>query len=460
MDISPSAVDARVHGPRRRASIRLPRPSGDGMFRALTVRNYRLHSAANLVSITGTWMQIVAQNWMVLELTGSSAALGASVGLQAVPSIGLSLYGGVLADRLDRRKFLIAVQVAHAVLTLALGCIALVGPASVTPLFVLAFLTGSLSAIEGPASGSFASELVPRHLLPNAIALGSAVSSTGRILGMALAGAIVGAVGALPVFVLNGVSYLVAMAGLMALRTSELEPATRAPRARGQLREGIVYVARSPQLIVLFALAWFLSGFGRNFQVTMAAMTAGPLGTGASGYGKASVVFAIGAFVGAFLAARAGSMTRRVLIVAALVTAASQATAGLAPGMHMFLVAVAPAAIGAVVIDTAVAALAQLGAEDRIRGRVLAIMGLVGTSATAVGGPLLGWIADVHGARAGLVVGAAVSGAAALVAAQAFRAGASDPAAAGHEGDHVPGNEVAVAAESEAPTGAAPLALA
>ncbi len=406
----------------RAAAVPAPR----GMLRSLRVRNYRIHSAANLVSITGTWMQVVAQNWMVLELTGSTTALGASVGLQALPTVALSRWGGVLADRVDRRRFLVGVQVAHAALAVILGVIAVRGPGSVAPLYVLALLTGALTAIEGPASSSFTAELVPRPLLANAIAIGSAISSSGRVLGMALAGVLVGSIGPAPVFFINGVSYLAVVGGLGALRRSEMEHAPRAPRAPGQLREGFRYVLADRDLVVLFALAWFLAGFGRNFQVTMAAMTAGPLGTGATGYGHASMVFAVGAFAGAFLAA-ARTATRRLLVVAALATAASQVLAGLAPGMATFLVAIAPAAIGAVLIDTAIAALAQLGAHDAIRGRVLAVLGLVTTSATVVGGPLLGAVADHAGARASLVTGGVVATVAALAAGRRFSTRTTTP---------------------------------
>jgi len=397
----------------------LVRPSGT--FAALRVRNYRLHSLANLVSITGTWMQVVAQNWMVLELTGSTTALGASVGIQALPTVALSLWGGVLADRVDRRRLLMWIHLGHALLALALVVLAVGGLHSVAPLLLISFLSGSLSAIEAPASGSFATELVPRGLLGNAIALGSAISSAGRVAGMALAGVLVASFGAAPVFALNAASYVVAIAGLAALRVDELEPAPRVPRAPGQLREGIAYVLRDRRLVVLFVLAWFLSGFGRNFQVTMAAMTAGPLGTGASGYGQASMVFAVGAFVGAFAAARAGASTRKVLVLASLAAAVGQGLAGMAPNMGTFLAALAPAAVGAVVIDTAVSSLAQLGSHEAIRGRVLAVLGLVGTSATAFGGPALGWVGDRLGARASLVVGAAVAATATLAAVRVWR---------------------------------------
>ena len=390
-------------------------------FGALRIRNYRLHSLANLVSITGTWMQVVAQNWMVLELTGSTTALGASVGIQALPTVALSLWGGVLADRVDRRRLLMAIHLGHAVLALTLVVLAVGGLHSVAPLLLISFLSGSLSAIEAPASGSFATELVPPALLGSAIALGSAISSAGRVVGMALAGVLVASFGAAPVFALNAASYLVAIGGLAGLRASELQPAPRVPRAPGQLREGLRYVLADRQLIVLFALAWFLSGFGRNFQVTMAAMTAGPLGTGASGYGQASMVFAVGAFVGAFAAARAGASTRKVLVLASLAAAVGQAVAGMAPGMGTFLVALAPAAVGAVIIDTAVNSLAQLGSHESIRGRVLSVLGLVGTSATAFGGPALGWVGDRLGARASLVVGAAVAATATLVAVKVWR---------------------------------------
>lgn len=304
------------------------RPRGRaGTFVALRFRNYRLYSAASLASTAGTWMQVVAQNWLVFRLTGSTAALGAAVSLQAVPSVVLGAWGGVLADRLDRRRFLICTQVAHALLAAALAVMSSIGFRSVHPLLVVAVLTGALSAIEGPASSSFSAELVPRAFLGNALALGSAISSTGRVLGMAVAGMIVGAFGSGPVFLLNAVSYLAVVAGLLALRRDEMLPAPRIPKAPRQMRAAGRYVLANPSLLVVLALAWFLSAFGRNFGVTMAAMTDGPLGTGAAGYGHASTVFAVGAFAGALVAARLGGMTRRVLVVSAAVAVVAVAVA-------------------------------------------------------------------------------------------------------------------------------------
>jgi MFS family permease len=390
-------------------------------FRSLRVRNYRRYTAANLLSTTGTWMQLVAQSWLVMQVTGSTTALGASVMLQALPSVVFGMWGGLLADRMSRRALLIGTQALHALLALSVGVLAASGTITLGFLLVVAVLTGLLAAIEGPASAAFGAELVPRPMLPNAVALGAAVSSTGRLVGMGLGGVVASAAAPSTVFFLNGLSYLVVVAALASLRTSEMLPATRSPRAAGQLREGIQHVLSSRRLRITMALAFVLAAFGRNFQVTMAAMTDGPLGTGADGYGLASTVFAAGALGGALLAARLRSLSARVLVVAAAVAATAQAASGLAPEMSSYLLVLVPAALAAVVIDSAISSILQLEAADVVRGRVLSLLSIVSMSGAALGGPLLGGLAEAFGPRASLVGAGTVAGTAAVVGAACFR---------------------------------------
>jgi MFS family permease len=383
-------------------------------------------------------MQFAAQNWLVLERSRSTTALGASVALQALPTVLFGVWGGLLADRLSRRRLLMVTQLGHALLAALLGLLAIGGLVNVSVLFGLALATGVLAAVEAPASASFGNDLVPEDLLANAIGLGSAVSSTGRVLGMAVAGVVVATVGVGAVFFLNALSYLAVIATLYSLRDDGVRAAPRAVRSRGQIREGFRHVFGTPVVLVTVALAFAVSLFGRNFQVTMAAMTAGPLGAGAGGYGVCSTVFAAGAVAGAVIAARQRSVTHRFLTAIVFVAAGAQLAAGLAPGMVTFVIALVPLGVAAVVIDTTVSALAQLHADPLLRGRTLSILGLVSMAGAALGALVLGGLAAVVGARAALGTGAAITGFAALAASLAFRRTAStvdvdSPSRCGHD---------------------------
>jgi MFS family permease len=383
------------------------------MFRSLAVRNYRLFAIGNFASITGSWMQLVAQNWLVLRLTGSTALLGLTVALQALPAALLGLLGGAIADRAARRKVLAIVQCAWIALTLVLALLAMTEMLEPWMLLVAAVIAGVINAVESPTAAAFGPELVERDDLPNAIALGSAINAAGRVLGMALAGIVVAIAGTGLVFTVNAASFGAVLVALALIRPQELRATPRVDTDLavqsdgGHVRAGIVYARRQPIILSTIALACWLSTFGRNFQVTMAAMTDGPLHAGAGGYGLASSAFAIGAFGGALLAARLARPTRLLLVIAGLAAGLLQVVASGAPGLWHFVIVMSPLAAIAVVIDTLSASLTQLFAHDAMRGRVAAILGLATVGGSAVGGPLLGWTADAFGPRAALLFGGA-----------------------------------------------------
>jgi len=313
---------------------------------AATEAPIRLLAIGNLISITGTWMQLVAQNLLVLRLTGSTALLGACVALQAAPSALGGLFGGVLADRVSRRELLVATQLAWITLTASVGVLVATGTVEAWMLLGGAVVSGLIAAVEGPANAAFTPELVPPEDLPNAIALGSAVNGAGRVLGMALAGVVIAAAGTSTVFLLNALSFVGVLAALRLMRTSEIHATPRAARESSQLRSALRYLAGATRLRWAIVLAFWLSLFGRNFQVTIAAMTEGPLGVGAGGYGVASTAFALGALVGAVFAARFAFPALRLLVVAGLVAGALQTGAALAPGLPEFVAAMVPIAAG------------------------------------------------------------------------------------------------------------------
>lgn len=421
--------------------VSLPRPrtvARHAALRSLHVRNYRLYTFGSFVSNIGTWLQFVAQNWLVLRLTGSPAIVGLTVALQLVPSAAFGLLGGVVADRVPRRKLLLRLQAVWIALALTVGTLILFSVMQVWMMFVAAVVAGLVNAVEGPANTAFGPELVGRENLANAIAIGSVVSSGGRILGMALAGVVMASAGAAAAFYLNAATFLAVVAALLAMRPSELRSVGRAPKAPGlsQLREGVAHVVSSPVLLTTVALAGALSLFGRNYQVTMAAMSEGPLRAGAGGYGLASTAFGIGAVLGAVWAARLPRARIRFLLGAAAATGVLQFLAAFSPTIEVLVALVLPVAAGAVVIDTMTVSLTQLATHDALRGRVAAVVGLASTGGAAVGAMFLGWIADAVGPRAALagggvfVLGAVAVGAYRLNVLRARAPAVPEPAAA------------------------------
>ena len=383
------------------------------MMRALAHRDYRLWAIADLVSTVGSWMQLIAQNWMVLQLTHSPAQLGITVTVQSVPTLALGMWGGNIVDRLPRKPLLVATQACFAVLALVLAATTAIGALNIWVIWTTALLTGLATTINTPAVGALCAEMVPVEDLGNAIALGAATSSTGRMLGMACAGWVVAVYGPQTAFAFNALSFIAVIVALLRMRTRFTACRTEKTESDGALR-GLRYIMRSRTLLGLLALCFVLSSFGRNFQVTMAAMVDGPLHGAASAYGLLSTVFAIGTVIGAIVAARSRSLDVKTLLVAGGAAAALQALSSLAPSTFAFAAAMLPVAVGAVVVDTASGYLAQTRSDPAFRGRVLAAAALVSASAGAVGGPVLGWIAGAFGARASLGVGGVVALAAVL----------------------------------------------
>ncbi|MEV4468132.1 MFS transporter [Nonomuraea sp. NPDC049504] len=386
-------------------------------FRALRHHNYRLWAGADIVSVTGTWMQVLGVNWLILTLTGSATSVGLSLVMQALPTLLLGMWGGALADRLPSRPVVIAAQLAQAGLAAVLAVIALSEVTSVLPIYGVALAGGVVNALGGPALGRFGAEVVPPDDLPNAMALGSILNSAGRILGMSLAGALLPFTGNGGLFVVNAASFFVVIAAVLGMRRREFHRLATADRQPGAVLDGLRYVLRTPWLLVVLAL-WFVSGsVGRNYQVTMAAMSAGPLESGAGGYGLLSTVFAVGTVLGGFLAATRTRLTLRLLLIMAFLTGLVQALSGLMPSLWSFAALMVPIAAGAVALDTTVSARAQLDSPDAMRGRVIAALSIVSAAAGAVGGPLLGWLSDTLGPRVALEVGGVACLSAALLAA-------------------------------------------
>ena len=388
-------------------------------FAALRHRNYRIWAGAGFVSVIGTWMQVLGVNWYVLQETGSATSMGLAILLQAIPSLLLSTWGGALADRLPARPLLIASQVIHAVLAAGLAAVAWSDLAGLSVVYAISLVSGAVSAVEGPVMGRWGSTLVDRATLGNALALGSLTNSAGRILGMSAGAIVVAAAGPAPLFAVNAASFAAVVLALLAVRSNELHTpdmvATGRPAENG-VRAGFAYLRRQPVVLTALALSFVLGSLGRNYQVTMAAMSDGPLDSGASGYGFLSTIFAVGTVVGALVAARTRNLSYAILVGAGLLGSGLQIFAGLAPGTWSFAALILPIAAAAVVIDTTVGTRAQLDTDGRMRGRVLAAIAVTGSISAAVGAPLLGWLSEYVGPRQTLVLAGVVTTVASVVA--------------------------------------------
>ncbi|MFI9602880.1 MFS transporter [Streptomyces sp. NPDC004069] len=394
-----------------RSALDSPRKSS--MFSSLRVRNYRLFFLGQVVSNTGTWMQRIAQDWLVLSLTGSSAAVGITTALQFLPMLLFGLYGGVLVDRLPKRPTLLVTQSAMAVTGLALAVLTLTGQVQVWHVYLAAFAVGLATVVDNPARQSFVSEMVGPEQLQNAVSLNSANFQSARLIGPAVAGLMITGVGTGWAFLANGLSFVAPIVGLLLMRARELHVVERAPRGKGQLREGLRYVAGRPELIWPIVLVGFIGTFGFNFPVWLSAYAEDVFHAGAGAYSLFNTVMAVGSLVGALLAARRGTARLRLLIAAAAAFGALEIVAALAPSYWLFALLMAPIGIFGLTVNVTANTAVQMGTDPAMRGRVMALFMMVFMGGTPLGAPLVGWITDAYGARVGFAAGGVVSLAAA-----------------------------------------------
>ena len=383
-------------------------------FEALSVRNFRLYSMGGVVSNTGTWMQRVAQDWLVLELTHSGTALGITTGLQFLPFLLVSPFAGLMADRYAKRRVLTLSQLSLAVTAGLLGVLAITGLATVWYVYALALLFGVGTAFDAPARQSFVIEMVGRDHLSNAVGLNSASFNIGRIVGPALAGVLIAALGSGVratgwVILLNAASYFAVIGSLRAMRSSELDPSPPVPRAKGALRDGVRYVAARPDLVFVFVVALFAGTFGLNFQMTTALMATGTFHKGAGEYGLLGSMMAVGSLTGALLAARRGYPRRVVLVLASGAFAVAEIAAGLMPTYWLFAAWLPVVGVCALTMLNSLQTVVQLTVAADIRGRVMALYMMILMGGTPFGAPLLGWVGQTFGARWTLLGGGATT---------------------------------------------------
>lgn len=379
------------------------------MFRSLRVRNYRLYAGGQLVSLTGTWMQRVAQDWLVLELTNSGTALGIITALQFGPALVLGLWGGMLADRGDKRRLLLATQTGLALVAVVLGALTLAGVVQYWHVLVLATLLGLITAIDSPIRQSFVVEMVGKDDLVNAVGINSTIFNTGRILGPAVAGVMITAVGTGWAFLANAASSIAVLAALGAMRQDELHPSTPVRRARGQLREGFRYVRGRADLMLTMILIFVVGTFGLNFAITTALMAKQVFARGATGYGLLSTMLAVGACVGAVNATlRTRRPSQLFLVVAAVAFSVLEIVSGLMPGFWLTAAVLVPTGLAMLTFTTASNSSIQLGVDPTMRGRVMALYLICFMGGTPIGAPIVGWLAGAAGPRWGLIGGGLV----------------------------------------------------
>ncbi len=388
-------------------------------FRSLRTFNYRLWACGAFVSNIGTWMQRVAQDWLVLtELTDQSAiAVGITTGLQFGPMLLLAPFTGLLADRLPKRRVLVVTQAMMGLTALVLGVLVVTDVVQLWHAYLLAFTLGVTAAVDVPARQAFVSEMVPREDLPNAVGLNSASFHGARIIGPGVAGLLIAWVGTGPVFLINAVTFLAVIGSLLGMRPAELTPSARVPQGRGQLREGVRYVRDRPDIVLVMAIVGVVGTFGLNFQLTTAVMATAAFGKGASEYGLLGSIMAVGSLGGSLLAARRERPTIRLVVGSTFAFGICSTFAALMPTYELFAVALVPVGLSALTLMTTANATVQLSVDPQMRGRVMALYLAVFMGGTPIGSPAIGWVGETFGPRWTILVGGFLSVLTALVVA-------------------------------------------
>ncbi len=384
-------------------------------FRSLRNPNYRRYAAGGMVSNTGTWMQRVAQDWLVLQLTANSGvAIGITTGLQFLPFLLLSPFAGVVADRIAKRHLLQLTNLGMALPAVVLGLLAVTGTAQIWHVYVLAFVLGTAAAFDAPARQSFVSEIVDADDLTNAVGLNSASFNAARLVGPAIAGVLIAALGGGAVatgwvILINAVSYAAPILTLRSLDGRSLRTPELVRREPGQIRAGVRYVLGRPDLMLIMAIVFFTGTFGLNFQLTSALMATEVFGKGATEYGLLGTFLAVGSLTGSLVAARRVRVRHRLVVGAALAFAALEMVAALMPTYLTFALMTPLLGLTALTMITAANTFVQLHTDPSMRGRVMALYMMIFIGGTPLGAPLIGWIGEVAGARWTLLVGGAMT---------------------------------------------------
>ena len=395
-------------------------------FTSLHIRNFRLFFVGQLISQSGSWLTLIAQTLLVLRLTHNSGiAVGALMACQFGPVLALGAYGGAIADRVDKRTLLLVTQTAAMAQSFALGLVVFAHVASIPVIFGLAAVQGVVTAFDNPSRRAFVVEMVPSSEVNNAVSLNSAIKTGSRVVGPAIAGALVISVGFGWCFTLDAVSYLAVLYGLWRMNPAELNRAPRRARSPGQVREGLRYIRSKRELFVPLVMMTIVGTLAFNFSVTLPLLVKKTLHGSDATFTLLFSVLSVGSLVGALSTARRRQVTLRNLILASAGFGVAMLALSVAPTLALGFPAAVALGFASVSFMTASTTIVQVGAGPEYRGRVLAIQAMVFLGSTPIGGPLVGAVADAAGPRAAIAVGglACLSAAAyALASEKAHRA--------------------------------------
>lgn len=377
-------------------------------FGALRVRNFRLYFAGQIISLTGTWMQMVAQSWLVLDLTGSGVAVGTLLALQMLPVLLFAVWGGLIADRVDKRRLLIGTQSMAGILAGALGTLVVFDVVHIWIVYVFALMLGCINALDNPARQSFVMEMVGADRITNAVALNSVVVNAARVVGPGIAGVAIATIGIGPCFLANSASFVAVITGLVLMRPGELirSPDTAGARqGRGQIRAALRYVGQTPDLLVPLLMMAVVGTFAYEFTVSLPLLARYTFGEGAGTYGAMSSCLGLGAVIGGLVVARKTQPSSHHLVQRTLLFGVGLTVLSVVPTLELTFVAlVATGALSIAFLSMANARL-QLGAHPEMRGRVMALFSMAFLGSTPLGAPIVGWVGEHVGARAALALG-------------------------------------------------------
>jgi MFS family permease len=410
---SPSAPP--IYPPTEPLPIQATRPPWRHTLIALSVPNFRLFTATNLVAMTAGWMQRIAQDWLVLQLTGSAGDVGITVACQFAPMLFFGLLGGVLVDRYPKRTLMMLTQGSFAVLSAILAVLVLSGHVQAWHIWAIAFVVGLVTVIDNPARQVFVTEIVGHEHLKNAISVNSSVFQLGGMIGPALSGVLLVAVGAGWSFGINALACAAVVVTLGFLKVSEFHGMPAAAKRKGQLVEGLRYAANKPTIIVPVVLVAFFSVFALNMPVLLSAFAHNVYHVGAGGYGLFNSMVAVGALTGALLSTRRAVVRLRTIVGGVLSAGILLVVAGATPVIAPFAVVLIAVGMAQLLFQTASNSLVQLSTNVAIRGRVMSLYVLVLLGGQAVGGPLMGQVVDRFGPSTGMVVAGVVPALAAAV---------------------------------------------
>jgi MFS family permease len=403
-------------------TVRQPR----GAFTALSSRSYRIYISGQSLTNTGSWMQSIAQDWLIFSLTHSSTAVGVTMALQFGPMLLLGMHAGALADRLPKRSILLTTQSLNAAATLALAVVTIAGAVRAVDVYAFALMSGVIFAFDVPARQSFVNEVVPEGRLRAAIALNAAVFQATRLIGPAIASVLIVSVGTGWVFAVNAACYLGPTVGLLLLRPSDLRSVPHAPRAPRAVRTAVAYLRGRPDVLRTIVLVGVLGTFGLNFPIVLTAMAKTAFGGNASTYGLFNIVLGLGSALGAVLAAAGHRPRMRVIVGSAAAFGLLEAGAALAPDLATFLTLLAVMGFVNLVCQAMANASVQLSVDPELRGRVMGLYMLVFVGGTPIGAPIIGAITSHYGARAGMLVCGVIPALAAVIVASSGRERSSE----------------------------------